>query len=206
MFALLLPAGTYAPEGAGENCPQCGHTHAGGRRLQLCAQLCSLWAHSEEAGRPGPPGTSRLPLKMYPGAIRTHLTVLRLQALSVAERNSPAPRFLIPAPRLQELNNDPLNILRPASKLQHSLNLASAYCSPPEHHESENRRGRRHDAKPHEPKVSLELALLNQSSSPRTCCMLGLLRTQDVGCAARQCRTEVSRRQDVCISLWLLTL
>ena len=57
------------------------------------------------------------------------------------------------ARRLQELSNDPLNILRPSTKLQHSLNLASAYCSPPEHHENENRRGRRHDAKPHEPKV-----------------------------------------------------
>ena len=55
---------------------------------------------------------------------------------------------------LQELSNDPLNILRPASKLQHTLNLASAYCGPPEHHENENRRGRRHDARPHEPKVS----------------------------------------------------
>ena len=58
---------------------------------------------------------------------------------------------------LQELNNDPLNILRPASKLQHTLNLASAYCGPPEHHENENRRGRRHDARPHEPKVSKAL-------------------------------------------------
>lgn len=60
---------------------------------------------------------------------------------------------------IQELSNDPLNILRPASKLQHSLNLASAYCGPPENQESENRRGRRHDARPHEPKVSTACAL-----------------------------------------------
>ena len=65
---------------------------------------------------------------------------------------------LKPAPCLQELSNDPLNILRPSTKLQHSLNLASAYCSPPEHHENENRRGRRHDAKPHEPKVCPAIA------------------------------------------------
>ena len=60
---------------------------------------------------------------------------------------------------MQELSNDPLNILRPASKLQHSLNLASAYCGPPENQENENRRGRRHDARPHEPKVSTACTL-----------------------------------------------
>lgn len=60
---------------------------------------------------------------------------------------------------LQELSNDPLNILRPASKLQHSLNLASAYCGPPENQENEHRRGRRHDARPHEPKVSTACTL-----------------------------------------------
>lgn len=61
---------------------------------------------------------------------------------------------------LQELSNDPLNILRPATKLQHSLNLASAYCGPPEHHENDHRRGRRHESRPHEPKVSKSRLLL----------------------------------------------
>ena len=42
-----------------------------------------------------------------------------------------APRPAPPRPLLseQELSNDPLGILRPASKLQHALPLASAYTA-----------------------------------------------------------------------------
>lgn len=57
---------------------------------------------------------------------------------------------------LQELQNDPLGILRPASKLQHNLHLASAYAAV---HEARDggpalqKQKRRMDPKYHEPKV-----------------------------------------------------
>lgn len=53
----------------------------------------------------------------------------------------------------QELSNDPLNILRPASKLQHTLLLASAYAAGHDVNEADNRHRKRGEPKHHEPKV-----------------------------------------------------
>ena len=58
----------------------------------------------------------------------------------------------------QELQNDPLGILRPASKLQHNLHLASAYAAI---HDARDggpalqKQKRKMDPKYHEPKVGL---------------------------------------------------
>ena len=58
---------------------------------------------------------------------------------------------------VQELQNDPLGILRPASKLQHNLHLASAYAAVHEARDSNpalQKQKRRMDLKYHEPKVT----------------------------------------------------
>lgn len=58
----------------------------------------------------------------------------------------------------QELQNDPLGILRPASKLQHNLHLASAYAAI---HDARDggpalqKQKRKMDPKYHEPKVGV---------------------------------------------------
>ena len=57
---------------------------------------------------------------------------------------------------LQELQNDPLGILRPASKLQHNLHLASAYAAVYDARDTsaaQQKQKRRMDPKYHEPKV-----------------------------------------------------
>lgn len=57
---------------------------------------------------------------------------------------------------LQELQNDPLGILRPASKLQHNLHLASAYAAVYDARDgsaAQQKQKRRMDPKYHEPKV-----------------------------------------------------
>lgn len=59
---------------------------------------------------------------------------------------------------LQELQNDPLGILRPASKLQHNLHLASAYAAVNDARDGGTalqKQKRRMDPKYREPKVSL---------------------------------------------------
>ena len=57
---------------------------------------------------------------------------------------------------MQELQNDPLGILRPASKLQHNLQLASAYAAVYDARDTsaaQQKQKRRMDPKYHEPKV-----------------------------------------------------
>ena len=57
---------------------------------------------------------------------------------------------------MQELQNDPLGILRPASKLQHNLHLASAYAAVYDARDgsaAQQKQKRRMDPKYHEPKV-----------------------------------------------------
>ena len=63
---------------------------------------------------------------------------------------------LIRHPTMQELQNDPLGILRPASKLQHNLQLASAYAAVNDARDGGTalqKQKRRMDAKYREPKV-----------------------------------------------------
>ncbi len=56
---------------------------------------------------------------------------------------------------VQELANDPLNIFKAPSKLQHRLVLASAYAAGHEAAaEADPRHRRRNDNKHHEPKVT----------------------------------------------------
>ena len=67
---------------------------------------------------------------------------------------------------LQELQNDPLGILRPASKLQHNLHLASAYAAVYDARDTsaaQQKQKRRMDPKYHEPKVN---AIRGQRASP----------------------------------------
>lgn len=57
---------------------------------------------------------------------------------------------------VQELQNDPLGILRPASKLQHNLHLASAYAAIHDARDNNpalQKQKRKMDPKYHEPKV-----------------------------------------------------
>lgn len=57
---------------------------------------------------------------------------------------------------MQELQNDPLGILRPASKLQHNLHLASAYAAVYDARDgsaAQQKQKRRMDPKYHEPQV-----------------------------------------------------
>ena len=64
--------------------------------------------------------------------------------------------FMNEACNLQELQNDPLGILRPASKLQHNLQLASAYAAVYDARDTsaaQQKQKRRMDTKYHEPKV-----------------------------------------------------
>lgn len=61
---------------------------------------------------------------------------------------------------MQELQKDPLGILRPASKLQHNLHLASAYAAVHEARDggaAVQKQKRRMDPKYHEPKVRHDL-------------------------------------------------
>jgi len=70
--------------------------------------------------------------------------------------SSDSPPCLPPAPApAQELANDPLGILRPASKLQHQLPLASAYAAvaaAPDSDHAMQRQKRRLDPVSGEPK------------------------------------------------------
>ncbi len=79
-------------------------------------------------------------------------------------------------PLLQELANDPLNIFKAHSKLQHRLVLASAYAAGHEAAaEADPRHRRRNDHKHHEPKVTDHSPLLLQrsmiSSQKDVCCL-----------------------------------
>lgn len=62
---------------------------------------------------------------------------------------------------LQELANDPLNIFKAPSKLQHRLVLSSAYAASHEAAaDADSRHRRRNDQKHHEPKVPCLLSAI----------------------------------------------
>ena len=94
--------------------------------------------------------------KRYTSAVREMtwsalLAATSLVAHCVAVYISLVPNLLFLVCRAQQR---PLEHLEAGHKAAALAESGERLLQPPEHHESENRRGRRHDAKPHEPKVS----------------------------------------------------
>ena len=112
--------------------------------------VCVVWAGGGGGGLPRAPSWPCPCPRLLSPPPSHPLSSPHLPPVPTHPRPSPAPT---PAP--QELANDPLGILRPASKLQHQLPLASAYAAvaaAPDNDHGMQRQKRRLDGATGEPK------------------------------------------------------